>query len=177
MPPPWPPAVTSRPRRASAANALGNSVGIADVLEHHIDALAFGDAHRLDGQVLRAIIDAGVGAEIEPDLDAIVGAGGRDHLGAEIFRDLDAGAAEPAGRAHHQHPFAGLQLGALAQQRERGRRVARHHRGGREIEAVRHDRGAIGQRADVFGIAAPGMDAEIADRIGAAVVAGAQAAR
>ena len=61
-----------------------------------------------------AVIDAGVGAELEADLDALVGAGGRDHLGAEVLGDLNAGAAEAAGRAHHQHPFARLDLGALA---------------------------------------------------------------
>ena len=68
----------------------------------------------LDGQVLRTIIHAGIGAEIEANLDAIGSAGRRDHLGAEILRHLHTRAAEPAGRAHHQHPFAGLQLGAVA---------------------------------------------------------------
>ena len=140
MPPPCPPAVTSRPRRASDANALGNRSGIADVLEHDIDALASGDPHRLDGQILGAVVHARVGAEIEPDLHPIVAAGRGDDLGAEILRNLHAGAAEPAGGAHHQHPFAGLHLGVVLQQVERGRRVARDHRGGREIDAVGDDR-------------------------------------
>ena len=145
--------------------------GIADVLEHHVDAAPFGDAQHLGREVLTAIVDAGLGAEIEADLHALVGAGGRDHFAAEIARRLHAGTAEAAGRAHHQHPFARLELGAIAQQVERGRRMARDHGRGREIEAVRDEPGARGRDLHIFRVAAPGVHAEEPRRLGGVALA------
>ena len=106
-----------------------------------------------------------VGAELEPDLRAIVGAGGRDHRRADhVLGDLDADRAEIAAGAHDQHGLAGLELGDVEQQVPGGRHVAHHDGRVVEIEPVgKRDRRA-GRHADQLGEAARPLDAHHADR-------------
>ena len=101
---------------------------------------------------------------------AVVGAGGRDHLGADhVLGDLDADAAEIAARTHDQHGLAGLELGDVEQQVPGGGHVAHHHRGLVEVEPVgQRDHGA-GRHRDHFGEAARPLDSHHAFR--SAVVA------
>ena len=58
-----------------AGEGLGEKVGIGNVLEDDVDAAPAGQAAGLRGQVLRAIVDAGIGAEPDGRAHAVVGAG------------------------------------------------------------------------------------------------------
>ena len=157
-------AVASRGDEPSAAakrhEGFREEVGIADILEHDVDARAAGDAHRIGGEIGGAVVDAGVAAQFHRRPDAVVRARRDDDPGAQIFRGLDRSAAEAAGGAHHQHPFAGRDLRLVAQHAEGERRVPRHHRGGCEIDVRGDDVGAALGQDHVFGIAAPDGEAE-----------------
>src|SRR5215467_577711 len=85
-------------------------LGITDILAYDLRALAAGERQHSGGQILLVVIDAVLGAEAERNLDMVIGAGGGDHPRAEMLGDLHDEAGEPAGCAHHEHPFAGLQL-------------------------------------------------------------------
>ena len=149
-----------------ARKGLREELGIADVLEHHVHALPVGEALHLALEILLAVIDAVIRTERDGGLDTLIGAGRRDHLGAEIFRNLDAGAAETAGRAHDENPFAALQLRRVAEQAERRRRVARHDRRHREIDAIGNGPRQRRRHLHVFGVAAPAVHADDGRRRG-----------
>ncbi len=64
------------------------------------------------------------------------------------------GAAEPSGRAHHQHGLSLLQGGAVAQQAERLGRVARHQRRRGEVQARGDQHSRLCGYAHIFGVPA-----------------------
>ena len=117
---------------------LGDIVA-ADHVEHHIHPAAL--PGRL-GEVLLAVIDRHIGAEIGDQGAFFRAAGGRqDEAGAGQFRHLDRHHADPAGPALAQEGLTLLQLAALE---DIG--VHRHHRLG---EAGARDKiHRIGERQD-----------------------------
>ena len=143
-----------------ASEGLGEKLRVADVLEHDVHALAVGDALHLRGQILLAIVDAVIRAEIDRGLHSLVSAGGSDDLGPEILRHLDARGAEAASRAHDQDRLAAFELRGIAQEAESGRRVTRDDGGDGEIDALRNRARQRRRHLHVLGVAAPAMHAD-----------------
>src|SRR6185437_200996 len=146
------------PAHRERGEGFREQLGIADILAHDLCAFAAGELHHLGGQILLAIVDAVLGAEAERDLDMMIGPGGGDDARAEMLGDLDDETREPAGRAHHQHPFARLQLHLVAQHVVRERRVTRDDAGGVEMKLLGQGVGVPDRQLEIFRIAAPAID-------------------
>src|SRR3954454_18790059 len=81
---------------------LWKQLGVADVFEHYVDALAAGDLACSRGEIFAAIVDAELRPEFHRQRHVTLGSGRRDHGGADLPRHLDAHAGETAARAHHE---------------------------------------------------------------------------
>jgi hypothetical protein len=107
-------------------------------------------AHVVDGE-----IDRLVGARRPCHARLFVAAHpGDDEAGAERLGELDAGGADPARGAEHEHRLAGLETGAVAEGEMRGL-VDQPERGAvDEAEALGHGEAAGRRRAQLLGIGA-----------------------
>src|SRR5499433_3178502 len=156
---------------ADGAEGLRQHLRIGDVVVEYVDALATGQRHHLGLQVAAVVVHGMIGAKIEARLHPLVGARGRDHLGADhVLGDLDADRAEIAARAHDQHGLAGFKLRDVDEQVPGGRYVAHDHGGVVEVELIgEFDRGA-GRHRDHLGKTAGPLDAHHAGWPGVVVV-------
>src|SRR5262249_38806507 len=151
-------------RECECRECLGKEPRIRDVFEHDVDTGPIGNPPDLGGEILRPVVDAGIGTEPDRGLDPRISARCCDHLGAEILCRLNRCTAETASCSHHQYPFAGLDLGAVAELCKCQRCVPRHHGGRQEIQALRDNVCDMRRYLHEFGIAAPSVDAEKAWR-------------
>ena len=100
----------------------------AERVEHHVE-VARGD------RALRVVEDL-IGAERAHQLD-VLGAGGREDLGAEVLGELDRERADAASAGVDQHALPGLHRGDLAQRLQRGEPGERQRRGLGKADAGR----------------------------------------
>ena len=92
---------------------LTRDVIAADHVEDRIDAAAVGEVLADLHEILRAIVDRDVGAEIEAGAAFLIGACGSQDLGTERLGELDRSDTDAARPALHQKHFARLQAHAL----------------------------------------------------------------
>src|SRR5215469_12481849 len=107
-----------------------------------------------------AIIYTFVRAKLLRGVHSRIRASGSDHTGAEKFRGLDSNTAEPAGGSHDQHPFAWLNIRAVAQLCECERGVPCHHRGSHEIKTIGDKLRPLRRESHILGIATPPVHAK-----------------
>src|SRR6202521_910448 len=98
-------------------DALGRAVvNIAtDRVEHDIGAATFGDPLDLFHEILRLVVDRGVGAQPETHSDLLVRARRRDDCGPGSFAQLNGRASDPARTGVNEESLARLQVGAAVQ--------------------------------------------------------------
>ena len=122
---------------------------------NHIGAFAAGQALEGFAQVLRAVVDGGVGADGLAEGAFFVRGRGCNHGGAQGLGNLDGRSADAAGSAQHQHGFAGLELRPVNQRMVRG--GVNHDEGRRiDIRKTRRQRHAQRGRCDRVGGEAAG---------------------
>ena len=111
-----------------------------DRVVHDIGTVALGVLlHRVD-EVVGAVVDRELGAELAAQRDLVVAAGGRDHACTGGPAELDRGGADAARARVHEEPLALGDRGAVVEREpagavvdeERGRGRERHRRWDRD---------------------------------------------
>ena len=101
--------VTNRPPTARASRQGGENVA-ADIVDDHVDALLADRPRDRRTKPLAAGDDPGIEPECLEPSKLLRRARGADHLGAEIFRQLQCRDPDAAGCRRHQHRFRGMKL-------------------------------------------------------------------
>src|SRR5262245_50171324 len=92
---------------------IAGNVVAADDIENQIDTLAAGQLLDDVDEIVRAIVDCALGAELFAGAALLVGARGRKHPRAACDRELDRGRADAARSAVEQCRFAGAEPSAV----------------------------------------------------------------
>ena len=90
---------------------VAGHIGRADHVEDGVDATALGQGLHLGGEILRAVVDCRVGAQLQAGGAFVFRTGGGEDAGAEFPGKLDRGDADAAGAAVDE---CGLALGQAA---------------------------------------------------------------
>lgn len=144
------------------APVLGQTFDLApDVVaghhvEHHIHALATGDALHLLHEVLVAVVDRMVGAQLEAGSALVGTAAGGNHDGAGRLGQLDRRHADTAGAALHEQGLTRLQTAAVEHVAPDGEEGLGQRSRFDVAEALGHGQALRHRRDAVFGVAATG---------------------
>ncbi len=121
-------------------------------------------AQDLFEQILFTVVDAEVRAVTFRQLDSFIGAGAGNDFRAEHLGHLNAAITERAGGTHHQHPFAGFDVGFASQLVKGHGKVARDHASFGICDVIRQLKYVPGRNRDILGIAAPVMKTDVLAR-------------
>ncbi len=142
--------------RAEEGQAARDRVAREGV-DHHVDPVAAGQAPHGRVERLGAVVDRVGHAEGGQAAQLVGVAGGAEHLGPAMQRELHAGQAGRAGGGLHQHPLAGRDPPLLLHAGDRGQAGHEHGGPGGEVERGR-EREAGGARRDHSGRVAAARD-------------------
>ncbi len=110
------------------------------------------------GEVLGAVVDDGVGAEVAAERRLLLGTDGDDDLHAEEVRDLDRGGADPGSAAVDEEPLADADAAAADDVRvDGGEHLGQGRRGG-EVVGVGHRQELGRGDGDLLGVTAAGEE-------------------
>src|SRR5581483_12105771 len=136
----------------------------AAVLVDEVDSAAVRQLHHAGDDVLRAVVDPLVHAEVPGAVELLLAGRVPDHVGASDARELNRRGPDAAADRVHHHGLAGAEVAAREQHVPRGREGDLERRGILVRDLVGDPDQVLGLDDDALGVAAAGREADEAGR-------------
>src|SRR6185436_18711632 len=123
-------------------------------VEDQVDAALPGDARDFRDEILLAIVDRVIGADLQAVGGLVGAADGGDHGRAEALAELDRGEADAARAAVEQRGLAWCQMAAIEHVVPDREVVLRKTRRFEQVQRLGNRQAEVGGRRAIFGVAA-----------------------